>query len=152
MDEAGGMKPQDVMIASPPPSLLTKKMAEGWRAAINGEAVETRSLADQILFCAKERHSSSLVRKVFAEGFRRTHPFYFIFAVTFPGERKRELRRTKAWLEPFSLSFSTSALTARPCRFIFVVKRNTKFAGLTARHGGSGWQLPSKCDSEFRMG
>jgi len=61
-----------------------KKTAEKWRVTAATKNSWKRDRPDQILSCTKE---SLFVWKIFAEGFRRSHSFYFIFVVIFPGGR-----------------------------------------------------------------
>lgn len=107
-----------------------KKTVGGWRVAvaINEEAVETRLRRSNIILCRRETLPS--YRRYFAEDIRRNRLFYFIFVVTFSDGSIRERRRTKAWLDSFLSFFLPPSPTTCPCRFIFVAKRNTKFAGV----------------------
>lgn len=113
-----------------------KETAEGVEGRrCNEETVETRSYRSNIILHRRkttlalyERYSQN----VFAEVVR----FILFLPLLFPVEVSVNVVGQRRGSTFFFLSlspFSTSALTACPCRFIFVAKRNTKFAGVWPR-------------------
>lgn len=96
-------------------------------AVINEGAVETRSN-----IIPRRKATSSLggiQRRKFSQ--RSSILFHLFSPSLFPMEVNVVGQRAGSSF--LSLFFSTSVPTARPCRFIFVAKRNTKFAGVWPR-------------------
>jgi len=113
--------------------------------------METRSRRLNIILC-RRLFPRRDIRRRFSQKFVR---FILFLPLLFPMEVSVNVvgqRRGSTFFLSF-LYLHPPPSIACPCRFIFVAKRNTNEVRrcLTARHAGSGWQLPSKCDGEFRV-